>query len=120
MSEVITKELGQENRNEEGQEKKQEMRLEKEQEREQEEEEEQEKELTWQVDLAELNLQVSHPTASTSSPQLIFLISQSFLKRTIALIRWSCARITCKFCRPPRTLGQLFLGSSWGRREHES
>ena len=39
----------------------------------------QEKELTWQVDLAELNLQVSHPTASTSSPQLIFLISQSFL-----------------------------------------
>ena len=70
MSEVITKELGLENRNDEGRDGA-EMSQEKEL-------------LTWQVDLAELNLQVSHPTASTSSPQLIFLISQSFLKRAIA------------------------------------
>ena len=69
----------------------------------------QEKELlTWQVDLAELNLQVSHPTASTSSPQLIFLISQSFLKQTIASAGLSCATVTCRSSRPPRILAQLF------------
>ena len=40
---------------------------------------EEEEVATWQVDLAEFNLHVSQPTASTSSPQFIFLISQSFL-----------------------------------------
>ena len=86
---------------------------EKEQEKGQEKEMGQEKEkklLTWQVDLAELNLQVSHPTASTSSPQLIFLISQSFLKRLQLLVLCiaQCARITCKSFHPPRTQARLF------------
>ena len=42
--------------------------------------------VTWQVDLAELNLHVDHSTASTLSPQLIFLISQSFLDNWQLLI----------------------------------
>lgn len=42
--------------------------------------------VTWQVDLAELNLHTDQSTASTLSPQLIFLISQSFLDNCQLLI----------------------------------
>ena len=55
---------------------------------------------TWQVDLAEFNLHVSHPTASTSSPQFIFLISQSFL---ITFVHLFLPITTCKSFRPRRT-----------------
>ena len=55
---------------------------------------------TWQVDLAEFNLHVSQPTASTSSPQFIFLISQSFL---ITFVQLFLPITTCKSFRPRRT-----------------
>ena len=42
--------------------------------------------VTWQVDLAELNLHTDQSTASTLSPQLTFLISQSFLDNCQLLI----------------------------------
>ena len=73
----------------EGEEKRQEL-----------EEEEEEEVATWQVDLAEFNLHVSHPTASTSSPQFIFLISQSFL---ITFVQLFLPITTCKSFRPRRT-----------------
>ena len=71
----------------EGEEKKQEL-------------EEEEEVATWQVDLAEFNLHVSQPTASTSSPQFIFLISQSFL---ITFVHLFLPITTCKSFRPRRT-----------------
>ena len=73
----------------EGEEKRQEL-----------EEEEEEEVATWQVDLAEFNLHVSQPTASTSSPQFIFLISQSFL---ITFVHLFLPITTCKSFRPRRT-----------------
>ena len=62
--------------------------------------EEEEEVATWQVDLAEFNLHVSQPTASTSSPQFIFLISQSFL---ITFVHLFLPITTCKSFRPRRT-----------------
>ena len=75
--------------------------------------------VTWQVDLAELNLHVDHSTASTLSPQLIFLISQSFLDNCQLLIGvWSSWKVTCRFCRPRRKQVGSCLGSSWDKRGH--
>ena len=67
--------------------------------------EEEEEVATWQVDLAEFNLHVSQPTASTSSPQFIFLISQSFL---ITFVHLFLPITTCKSFRPRRTPVWLF------------
>ena len=77
------------------------------------------REFTWQVDLAELNLHTDQSTTSTLSPQLIFLISQSFLDNCQLLIGvWSSWKVTCRFCRPRRKQVGSCLGNSWDRRGH--